>query len=194
MIPVEQRHMAVFDEHGDNVQRGDCLTACIASIFELPIDEVPFFVAEDDWHGCYGRWVRDHGYQIGHVHIGVAEDDPTRLTGHPTAGIYWIATVKSPRGKTRCCVCRGEKVATEQWPDGEYVKYDEPQPCACCDGTGLEPSLHCVVMNGGELVWDPHPQRDMGHLGWVSGEWFIALDPARLQLVSEIGAFQRSSR
>jgi hypothetical protein len=26
MLAVEQRHFVVFDEHGDNVQRGDCLS------------------------------------------------------------------------------------------------------------------------------------------------------------------------
>lgn len=45
-----------------------------------------------------------------------------------------------------------------------------------------EPGLHCVVMQGSDLVWDPHPQRDMGHLGFIDAELFLPRDPARLVL------------
>lgn len=179
MKPVEQRFMAVFDERGDSVQKGDCLTACVAALFEVPIDEVPFFVIEKDWHGSYTRWLRDRGIVLAHPQISVDPDDPTVLRGRPSDGIYWIATVKSPRGRARCAVCRGEREALEQWLGFEerYVKYDTPQPCVNCEATGFEASLHCVVMCGGDLVWDPHPQRDMGHLGFVFGEWFVLADP-----------------
>lgn len=127
VIPVEQRYMAIFDEHGDNLQRGDCLTACIASIFELPIDEVPFFVQEDDWYRAYHDWVRTRGLST-------------------------------------------------------YQILDAPAPCSYCDATGLKPSLHAIVMRGREIAWDPHPQRDMGHLGFVSGEQFGCPDPTKIRL------------
>jgi hypothetical protein len=197
VIPVEQEHMAVFDEDGDNVQRGDCLRACVASIFELPLADVPHFVEADDWLGWYTRWVRARGFVLGTVRLSVGEENPLRLTGHPTEGIYWIATVKSPRSRARCGVCGGAGVALRQWLGSEarYVEYDEPQPCVECDATGLVPPLHAVVMCGGELAWDPHPLRDMGHGGWISGQWFIAADPAAfIPLVSENGARERSSR
>lgn len=42
---------------------------------------------------------------------------------------------------------------------------------------------HAVVMRKNELVWDPHPQREMGHRGWSSAEYFMPLDPAMLVLV-----------
>lgn len=167
MIPVEQQKMAIFDEKGDNVQRGDCLTACLASLFELPLDEVPHFVATDNWFSEYSNWLVDRGLQLGQVHLCVDEDDPTKLTGYPIEGVHWIATVKSPRGKARCGGCKGTREL-----DGD--------PCQWCDATGLVPSLHAVVMCGREIVWDPHPQREMGHLGFLSGEWFIVRDPAKL--------------
>ena len=31
-------------------------------------------------------------------------------------------------------------------------------------------------------VWDPHPQREMGHLGFWDAEIFLPVDPARLVL------------
>ena len=39
--------------------------------------------------------------------------------------------------------------------------------------------LHMVVMRDRELVWDPHPDREQGHLGFVSGTYLVPLDPAR---------------
>lgn len=39
---------------------------------------------------------------------------------------------------------------------------------------------HAVVMHLSLLVWDPHPQRNMGHLGYVDATYFLPLDPAGL--------------
>lgn len=183
MIPVEQQHMAVFDENGDCVQRGDCLSACVASVFELSLDDVPFFVEADSWWKDYHDFVRERGFLLERAWFTVGDDDPTKLKGWP-GDRYWLATVYSPRGRTRCAVCRGEKQALRQW-DGElaeYVEFDEPQPCGYCEGTGLVAPLHSVVMFGREIAWDPHPQRDMGHLGFVSGEQFGVADPVTLVL------------
>ena len=182
MIPVEQRQMAIFDEHGDCVQHGDCLTACVASIFELPLDEVPFFVEHDDWHRRYHGFVAARGLCIERAWINV-DEDPTQLTGSP-GDRYWIATVYSPRGKTRCTICKGERETLRQYDrkTGDWFDLDELDACWYCEATGLIASLHAVVMHGRELVWDPHPQREMGHLGFISGEQFGVPDPARVML------------
>jgi hypothetical protein len=42
------------------------------------------------------------------------------------------------------------------------------------------PILHMVVMRGASLVWDPHPQREMGVGPVVSQVWWVAADPAAL--------------
>lgn len=39
---------------------------------------------------------------------------------------------------------------------------------------------HAVVMRGRDLVWDPHPQREQGHLGFESAEVFYPIDPSAL--------------
>lgn len=183
MTQVEQQVMAVFDEYGDNVQRGDCMRASVASLFELPLEDVPHFVEADDWWGEWTRWLEQRGLRIANAFYRVDDADPTRLTGWP-GDVYWLATVKSPRGKTRCCVCNGEKVTLRNWDDrtADYVKHETPQPCTSCEATGLQPSLHSVVMFGRDLVWDPHPQRDMGHLGFCGGYEFKVIDPARIAL------------
>jgi hypothetical protein len=95
MIPIEQTTLG-----GDSTMpgvRGDCLRACVASVFELPIEDVPHFVAEDDWWNAWRRWTEDRGFILGNAFHSFEDDDPTNLNGHPSEGIYWIATVKSPR-------------------------------------------------------------------------------------------------
>lgn len=39
---------------------------------------------------------------------------------------------------------------------------------------------HCVVMHGSEMVWDPHPQREMGFGLCVGSMWWMVRDPAKL--------------
>lgn len=147
MKPVKQEILG-----GDSTMpgvHGDCLRACVCSIFELPIRDVPHFVAEDDWYGAFQRWIESRGFMLGSAFIRFDEDEPTRLTGHPSDGIYWIADVLSPRLKRE-------------------------------DGT---PGNHAIVMCAGEVAWDPHPQRELGHLGFTGiGFTFLAPNPARLSI------------
>jgi len=157
VIPVEQQILADFDGHGDNLVRGDCMRACVASLWELPLAEVPHFVESETWHSDWMGWLNERGLALGSAWFAVDDDDPTVLTGSP-GDLYWLATVKSPRGLTRCGVCEGAKVTEEEWVGGEHVKHEEPRPCRNCGETGLEPSLHCVVMFGRTLVYDPHSE------------------------------------
>jgi hypothetical protein len=42
---------------GDN---GNCLQACVASIFELPLEEVPHFLeADEGWFERFAAWLRE---------------------------------------------------------------------------------------------------------------------------------------
>lgn len=43
------------------------------------------------------------------------------------------------------------------------------------------PGAHAVVMRGSDLVWDPNPRRDMGHLGFYCADVLMPLDPARFE-------------
>lgn len=146
MIPVEQRTLG-----GDTAmagERGDCLRACVASIFERRWDEVPHFVAHEDWWERWNRWTEEQGFVLRTAWHSTPDDDKTRLNGHP-GDIYWIANVLSPR----------------------LVRDDG------------EPGWHSVVMFAGDVAWDPHPEREMGHLGFTGiGYMFAAPDPAKLVL------------
>ncbi|HMY20843.1 MAG TPA: hypothetical protein PKA58_31180 [Polyangium sp.] len=98
MIPVDQ---SVFHE------RGDCMSACIASILELPLEEVPHFAKYDDWRERLDAWLRDRGmYSIEGIFNGDWRPD----------GLYLLGG-KSPRHDgSHCVVARGHEVLHDPHP------------------------------------------------------------------------------
>ena len=47
----------------DGLEKGNCLQACIASLFELDLEEVPHFVLESDWVGALDSWLKQYDLQ-----------------------------------------------------------------------------------------------------------------------------------
>jgi hypothetical protein len=59
----------VDQKEPDNYLTGDCFSACVASILELPIEEVPnFFHCNDFWDGC-NKFLANRGYKKHHWHF-----------------------------------------------------------------------------------------------------------------------------
>jgi hypothetical protein len=103
MIPVYQ---TIFTAPG-----GNCLQACLASIFELPLEEVPHFAAieTDDW------WEQCQAWCI--THRGVY---PIFWPGQHTEGIcgYHLIAGKTVNGHDHVVVgCNGQAVH-DPIPDG----------------------------------------------------------------------------
>lgn len=56
MIPVDQTKFGLPD--------GDCFAACVASLLEMPLSEIPNFnkPTEDAWWFRFGEWMRVRGW------------------------------------------------------------------------------------------------------------------------------------
>ena len=69
---------------------GNCWSACIASVLEIPIEDVPNFCVEQRarWWDATNDWLRARGLVCLNVN----------LVGEFLIGGYWIASGKSPRG------------------------------------------------------------------------------------------------
>lgn len=65
---------------------------------------------------------------------------------------------------------------TRTWPTFWFASVWSPR---FTDDDG-NPGWHAVVMKNHELVWDPHPQRADGHLGFVHAHVPYVIDPARV--------------
>jgi hypothetical protein len=94
---------------------GDCLRACIASIFELPLEEVPHFVAlGTGWHAALQNWLRPMGLVMQSYPYRGAVDVPAWW---PSG--WWIASVESEvyPGGSHAVVMRGTETIddVEDW-------------------------------------------------------------------------------
>jgi hypothetical protein len=132
VIPVEQTITVP--------PRGDCFGACVASILELPIGDVPNPAPEEHWWDAWNEWLLLRGLQL--VQWEAPEGD--RPDGHRVCcrlSGYWIATVPSLNAQAdpakpatwgrHCIVMNGDSVAwdpspgikrtDENWPEGDRI-------------------------------------------------------------------------
>lgn len=133
MKPVDQRYY-----RGQLRPMGDCVAACVASIFEMDLAEVPHFVEimyqrqarhdvekewSQSWWGLLNSWAWSFGLGVNRVQYqlnGQRVSSKIPLNFHPG---YWIASVES----------RDPAVAKE--PN----------------------TFHAVVAEAYEVVHDPNP-------------------------------------
>jgi hypothetical protein len=109
MIPVDQTTF------GEGV--GYCFSACVASILELSIGEVPFFGADELWWDRFQEWLGPRELYAMCI---------TYRAGHTPRGFH-ILSGKSPRGDfLHATVARGADVVHDPHPsrDGIHSRVD----------------------------------------------------------------------
>lgn len=87
---------------------GNCFSACVASMFELPLERVPFFMVHGDkWYSVFAEWLGHRGeYPV---------CLPLRDEWRPT-GLY-ILSGTSPRGSfLHSVVARGHEIVHDPHP------------------------------------------------------------------------------
>ena len=85
MIQVDQRIIG---------EMGDCFTASLASLLELPYEDVPYFIGMGDkWHEPFFSFLKEHGYEY---HGLQTKERILELS----VGIdgYYLVSGESPRG------------------------------------------------------------------------------------------------
>jgi hypothetical protein len=107
---------------------GNCLSACIASLLELPIEEVPSFLDEITWKLDLNKWLAPRGW----FYLECGWKNFPRIMATP---IYCIAGGPSPRDRSfeHCVVGRIDNFGD---PDDDATSIEvvwDPHP----DGTDL---------------------------------------------------------
>lgn len=107
MTPIDQTILHE-PEKGRN---GDCMRAMFASLFELPIEQVPHFLHDgcdsNTFHQRINDWLRP--MNLGYLPVGACS--PTTLAQYGIRGWFHEAYGQSPRGVQHACVaCDGEVV------------------------------------------------------------------------------------
>jgi hypothetical protein len=113
MIPVDQTTFGDGSDGGS--ERGNCLAACVASLLEIPLEDVPNFCAlgsgDGRWFKNLNDWLRPFGLayaEFNYPDEGVPEWFFTVPFIQP--GALWIAGGPSPRGDRdmeHCVIMRG---------------------------------------------------------------------------------------
>lgn len=112
----------------DTKQRGNCWTACIASMLELDIEEVPNFVqigseGGENYFDHTLRFLKEHGYQL----INISQPDAVALKD-----VYYIQSGISPRGPDvngenvyHAVIYQNGKLAHDPHPDNTGILTEE---------------------------------------------------------------------
>jgi hypothetical protein len=133
MIPVTQTKVVVKNSKGEEVVRGNCYAACIASLLEVPIDQVPnvevFFHIEDSsyWQEVMLTFLNSKGWELSSDHrfrvfhneeIGVEEGKREEWIKELTDK-YYLVSGKSQRGVYHICIYQNGKLVHDPHPTKE---------------------------------------------------------------------------
>jgi hypothetical protein len=107
MKPVDQ---TTFGAPG-----GNCLSACVASILHLPIEDVPYFMSNDidgkAWRQKLSTWLKARGFY------------PMFLGGWAKIPGVHMVTGRSPRNVgTHCVVAIGDVIVHDPHPSRAGIK------------------------------------------------------------------------
>lgn len=135
MIPVTQTKVVVKNSKGEEVVRGNCYAACIASMLELPITEVPnvevFFHINDypHWYVIMDTWLKSKGWE---------------LIGDMNYQCFHSGLITDPE-----FLCQVDELC-KKLKDSYYL----------VSGQSARGVSHICIYQNGQLVWDPHPSRE----------------------------------
>lgn len=132
MIPVTQTKMVVKNSKGEMIVRGNCLAACIASLMELPITEVPnvetlYEINDNYYWEVLWKWLGHLGYELS------ADDRYRCFHGDENKSEYidqlknqyYLVSGKSARGVYHICIYSNGKLIHDPHPSKEGLVTEE---------------------------------------------------------------------
>jgi hypothetical protein len=136
MIPVIQTKVVVKNKEGEMVVRGNCYAACIASIMELPITEVPnvevlFHIDGSYWAEVMHTFLTSRGWEL--------YTNSLFQRFHPESGFSFDGTDEN-----------GKIPEYYECKDKYYM----------VSGMSTRGVMHMCIFQNGILVHDPHPSKD----------------------------------
>ena len=157
-------------------ERGSCMQACVASVFEIPEAMAPTeragIAAWTSLHYPGIQWVAWHGEPT--------STPPVPLGHHG----FWIASVHTQtEGFTDPC---GRCWEFEGNENGSPL-CDPPRPCPFCGERwglpkGTRPGYHAIVMRLARVEHDPNPNADYdAERVYIGAQWWVVADPARIE-------------
>lgn len=139
MIPVTQTKMVVKNSKDEMIVRGNCLAACVASLFEIPITEVPnvevlFHIEDNYYYFVLNKWLNSFGYEISTDDRFKVYHDKDYLKDNQRRRAelrvylqdeYYLVSGKSARGVNHVCVYKKGKLVHDPHPSREGLLTEE---------------------------------------------------------------------
>lgn len=117
----------VFGDGREGRPAGNCHAACIASILELPIENVPNFAAlsDEEFEPRRAKWLREQGFAVLSLSTegGTEETVEAVRTAVSQLG-YHIKSGMGPRGVRHSVVGYGDQIVHDPFPGGGGVEAD----------------------------------------------------------------------
>lgn len=142
MIPIQQTQFGHDFERSDV---GNCFSACVASVLEIPLEDIPNFCyspreEKDDWFDRFQKWLN---------HLSFCAITICNFPKDLLANLgYIIASIKSPRGDfLHSVVIKNGLIVWDPYP-GWRLKLDcEDTEKACFFIQGsIEPKIHDIII------------------------------------------------
>ena len=118
MTPVFQ----TINHDPDNNKYGNCMQAVFASMLDLPLDDVPHFMANnpsvDELWPIVKSWLATQGYALFTICFTSRLDDIQYFMKEHNDGIYYILNGKSPRGFCHNVIGMGNSIVHDPNPEG----------------------------------------------------------------------------
>jgi hypothetical protein len=134
MIPVTQTKVVVENSKNEIVQRGNCYAACIASMLEVPITEVPnvevFYHLDNGYHSEVmltflnsKGWdlCSDDRFAVFHKDLDEWTSDDMKNAADLSDQLYLVSG-DSPRGVSHICIYKNGLLIHDPHPTKEGLR------------------------------------------------------------------------
>lgn len=99
----------------EGVQQGNCMQACVASLFNIPMADVPNFAAEKQWFKSFREFICAKGYVI-NSRVKTADGEL-----HVPTGLHLVSG-KSSRGCEHMVIYKNGKLFHDPHPSNEGIE------------------------------------------------------------------------
>ena len=111
--------------------QGNCFAACLASLLDLSIEEVPNFCHEERnntyWMRKVQKWLLKYDLGIVSLNFYKLEDMKEAIKiGNFPKNVYYIISGQSPRGLLHAVIGQNGEVVHDPHPDGGGIEVEEP--------------------------------------------------------------------
>lgn len=126
MTPVIQTKVVVQNSKGEMVVRGNCFAACIASLLELPISEVPnvetlYGIDDTFYYEVLWRWLGHLGYELStDSRFRCFHGDESKSEfKEQLKDKFYLVSGKSPRGVQHIVIYKNGQLVHDPHPTKE---------------------------------------------------------------------------